>query len=726
MAKATQPHKYKGTPEQVKALRMVWVRAVAKFLPVVERQTLPEWADNYRVLSGKDSARPGPWRTNRVAVARGPMLAADEPGVETISLMVATQLLKTAYFLNIIGRYAHTDPCPILVVYPNEDAAQAFSKERLAPMVAATPVLRERFAKPRSRDYENTIEVKHFPGGFVAMVSAASEMNLSARPVRVVLLDEIDKYKPTKGGDPIELAEERSSTFNFNRLSIRASSPTGEETSRIWASYQQSDQRKPYIECPKCKFLQYPEFFRHVHWQKQGGQHRPETAGMFCEACNYQWSEPERLQSLRQIRWLQTKTFICCNEGQDPRVNRLWDWSEEFQVGYALCKNCGERAVDNSHAGFTASKLFSPYITIPKLAAKWLEAERDPETKQAFYNTQLAIPFKTQATKEIASKTVQSRLEDYLHVPDAAVAITIGVDVQPQAQGGNGRLECETVAWSETEESWSLDYSVFIGDPAQREVWQQLDEYLLRHWQREDGRKMRVLASCIDSGGHNTEDVYKFCFARRNRNVWAIKGASDRGGQWSPVWPARQWRMRQSARDRLRPVMIGVNAAKEAIRQRLLIEDPGPGFCHFPTGRPPGYFDQLTAERLVIERKSGIMVRRWDCPKHMANEALDARVYAYAAFQGLKLDRGFNPGRVARMLAPAPEPEAEEMPQPRTILAQPEPAQPWQPQAAPPFDLAARAAAQAAPAVREFRRPGVAMARPRIVRSRFMSSRGPF
>lgn len=652
-----------------------------------EVMTLPEWADEYRKLSRKNAARDGKWRTSTVEVARGPMLATDEPGVEFITIMCCTQLMKTAFLENFIGRAIHTDPGPILVIYPGEKSAEAFSKERLAPMIAETPVLRNLISDPRGRKSENTIDVKHFPGGFVAMVSAGSPMDLAARPVRFVLSDEVDKYAPTKEGDPILLGEERTATYDELGISlkIRCCSPTIEETSRIFASYKSSDQRKPYVPCPHCRHWQFLEFFKHVHWPKTGAHHLTEQAAIWCESCNKPWTEKQRRDALQKVRWYQTATFMCCGEGQDARVNRSWDYVHERRTGYARCAKCGKRAIANTHAGFTASKLYSPQTTVVKLAAKWIDAEKDPESKQTFYNTQLALPFRLEITKAIKSETVAQRRENYASVPDGACVLTAGVDVQSGGEGAIGRLELETVAWSSAEESWSIDYKVFIGDPAKPDVWRELDNYLLKPVLREDGRQMRIMATCIDSGGHNTEEVYKFCLPRAGRNVWAVKGASDRMGQWSPVWPVNQMNKnkvrRGTAGQQRRPVkIIGVNAAKEAIRQRLLIVEPGPGYCHFPAGRPAGYFDQLTSEKLTIERKGGMMIRRWAIQAHQSNEALDVRVYAYAALQGLINERGFKPDRVTAILQELSASEAEEGAEvfrgnaPAVILPPPKPA----------------------------------------------------
>jgi hypothetical protein len=87
----------------------------------------------------------------------------------------------------VIGFLGHTDPGPMLMVLPKDDAAKGFSKERLAPMIETTPVLRELMGDQHTRRSENTVTFKKFPGGFLALAGAGSPTNLSMRPVRVTL-----------------------------------------------------------------------------------------------------------------------------------------------------------------------------------------------------------------------------------------------------------------------------------------------------------------------------------------------------------------------------------------------------------------------------------------------------------------------------------------------------------------------------------------------------------
>lgn len=655
------------TATAIEALRLGLRQAVGTELAPPARLTVPQWADEFRRLSKKSSARAGRFRTRDVEVARGPMHAATEPGVRIITLMTCRQTLKTTMIENTIGRFAHIDPCPILVVYPKDDASEGFSKERLSPMIEVTPVLRERFGLGGRSD--NTVHYKAFPGGFVAIVSAGSPMDLAMRPVRVTCCDEVDKYEPNKEGDPISQAEECTSSFKHQALNIRACSPTWEETSRIYRSYLESDQRRAFVSCPKCGHWFDLNFFEHVHWEKRGGNHLTKAAAIFCPRCppaEAEWSEGDRLRAIGpgRVQWRQCATFVCCGEGQDPRLNKRWHWDETHQVGYALCRRCGKRAVPNYHAGFTCSKLFNPSTSVIELATRWVAASKSEDTKQTFVNSQLGLPYKASVSRAISASVLADRAEDFSSildtrktiVPADVCVLTAGADVQPGSQAREGRIEVEVVGWGLGEESWSLAYEVFTGDPSQPGIWAEVDKYLADPWQREDGHAMTIRACCIDSGGLNTEDVYKFARTRITRNVWAIKGASDRGGQWSPVWPQVIKAKRQKYRVGHRPIIIGVNAAKEAVRQRLLVPEPGPGFCHFPNGRPESYYAQLTAENLTTPTIGGVRVRKWVLPKDRANEALDCRVYAYAALCGLYVVRRFDMVKTARMIAGAPAP----------------------------------------------------------------------
>lgn len=631
-------------PAKEERLTRAWRRG----LTPPPRISVPEWADRYRKLAKEAGSTSGNWRTSTVEVARGPMLAVTEPGVHVITVMVCTQLMKTALIENIVGFFAHLDPSPMLLVQPKEDAAEQFSKERITPLIKATPVLRNLIGSKKTRSAEETLLYKAFPGGFLALAGAGSPDNLARRPVRVVLYDETDKYPITREGDPIALGDERMATF-VNWLSVRACSPTIEGESRIEASYLEGDQRQASVACPHCNHRMFPDFFKHVHWDSDDTGHQTKTARIYCEACGVGWDEGTRLMALRTIRWHQTKPFQCCGAHRSPvaayeeawkspnppadPVGAVWDWweSDRLAVYRAKCPTCDGWPVDNEHASFTASKLYSPWPkdAPPKIAAKWISDKDDPDRRVAFDNTQQGKPHRRSSAKDVKSDALAARAEVWPgEVPGGVGVITAGLDTQ------DDRVEIEFVGWGRNEESWSLKYVVVDGDTSTDELWERVDEQLLRRFQRADGREFTVDAACIDSGGHRTKEVYEFSKARLGRRVWATKGEAARNGQRSPIWP--QVKPNRRDRSKFKPVIIGVNAAKDTLRARLALTEPGPGYMHFPADRDLGWYAQLTAERLIMKVMGGRRFTVWDCPKNKANEASDCRVYAMAALEGLK------------------------------------------------------------------------------------------
>lgn len=639
------------------------------------RISVPDWADRYRKLAKEAGSTSGSWQTDTVEIARGPMLSVTESGVHTITVMCCTQLMKTALLENVFGYFAHLDPCPMLLLQPKEDAAEQFSKERITPLIRVTPALRKVIGANKQKTSKETLLYKSFPGGFLALAGAGSPDNLARRPIRVLLADEVDKYPITREGDPITLAEERTATFGLNWLSVRACSPTVEDESRIAASYEDSDQRRASLACPHCDHRQFPDFFKHVHWPKEGEKHQPNLALIYCESCGAGWSEGERLRALRTIRWHQTKPFECCGSRHSPlndydqawhnddetAVDKVWEWSESERhaVYRAICPDCGGLGVSNIHAGYQASKLFSPWQKDKPsdIAQKYLKAKGDPDRELAWWNTQMGLPHRPNYGKKLPIDALLARREVYdAEIPMGVVVLTAGIDTQ------NDRLEIEVVGWGKDEESWSISFDVIEGDLETAEPWTRLDAYLKQIWRRADGRGFTIMAACHDSGGNHTQKVYEFAKERLGRRIWAIKGESATNGKRSPIWPNK--RPTPKNRSQFKPIIIGVNSAKDSIRSRLHIEERGPGYMHFPVDRDIGYFSQLTSERLIMKEAAGQRYSVWELPHGKANEALDCRVYAYAALAGLfHLGLKLNALAIAidnnpdRLLPPSSEPE---------------------------------------------------------------------
>src|SRR5574337_46083 len=198
------------------------------------RLTVSEWADRYRKLSRESSTEAGAWRTARAEYQRGIMDAVNDAGVKQIVVMSSAQIGKTEILNNVVGYFVSQDPSPILLVMPTLEMGEAWSKDRLAPMVRDTPALRGLVAEPNSKGSGNTLLHKTFPGGHITIAGANSPASLASRPIRVILMDEVDRYPVSAGteGDPVSLAIKRAATF-WNRRVVMTSTPTVKGASRI-------------------------------------------------------------------------------------------------------------------------------------------------------------------------------------------------------------------------------------------------------------------------------------------------------------------------------------------------------------------------------------------------------------------------------------------------------------------------------------------------------------
>src|SRR5688572_17850002 len=175
-----------------------------------------EWADANRILAGKASSEPGPWRTSRTPYLQAPMNAmGPHSPVEMVVLMFGAQTGKTEASLNALGYLIAIEPAPIMYVSPTTETMKRTSRQRIAPAIEETPALRELVAPTRSRDEANTVLLKEFPGGALIMTGANSAVGLRSMPARVIFCDELDAFPADVDGEgaPLELALKRQSTF---------------------------------------------------------------------------------------------------------------------------------------------------------------------------------------------------------------------------------------------------------------------------------------------------------------------------------------------------------------------------------------------------------------------------------------------------------------------------------------------------------------------------------
>ena len=565
--------------------------------------TVSEWADRHRFLSPRASAEPGRYRTDRTPYMRAIMdaLSPSHPA-RRIVFMKAAQVGATEAGNNWIGYVIHHAPGPMLSVQPTVELAKRFSRQRIEPLIAESPALRERVKPARARDAGNTVLSKEFPAGLLVITGANSAVGLRSMPARYLFLDEVDAYPPSadEEGDPVALAEARTRTFSWRSKVFLASTPTIHAVSRIEREFEASDQRRFFVPCPHCQHRQWLRFER-LRWEKG----KPDTAHYQCEACDGAVEEHHKIEMLHAGDWRPTA------EAADPGT-----------------------------IGFHLSALYSPvgWMSWAMIARMWEASLATDEAKRSFKNGVLGETW-IETGEAPDWQRLYERREDWQigTVPSGGLFLTAGADVQKD------RIEVSVWAWGRGLTSWFVDHIVIDGGPEHAETWQQLSALLDRTWPHAHGARLGLAKLGIDSG-YESPAVYAWARSAGHAQVAPLKGVEGFNRAAPVVGPSfvdvteAGRKLRRGAR--LWTVAVATFKSETYRHLRLMrptdeeiaegAQYPA-GFVHLPRGLEAEWVKQLVAEQLVsVKTRRGFQRLEWQKLRER-NEVLDCRVYARAA-----------------------------------------------------------------------------------------------
>lgn len=496
------------------------------------------------------------------------MDAITDPTVERVVFMKSAQVGATEILNNTVGYFISQDPSPILVLEPTLEIGEAWSKDRLSPMLRDTPCLSGLVSDVKTRDASNTIRHKIFPGGHLTIAGGNSPASLRARPIRIVLGDDIDACQPTKEGDPIHLGIKRTTAW-WNRKVVLFSTPTDKGASRIEREYEHSDQRRYYVPCTQCGTFMILRWAQ-VKWTPDDPAH----PWYECESCKAPLGDRDRQTMVARGEWRAHAPFI-------------------------------------KTAGFWIDELYSPWVSLAEQVQSFLEAKKHRDTLRVWVNTSRGETWSEDETAVEGSALFRRRETYPAQVPGPVLVITAAVDVQ------DDRIEAEAVGWGLEEESWSLERRIFYGSPQQPAVWEDLDRWRLQPMTHESGIAMKITIMVVDTGAH-TKAAYAFVKQRQGQRVYATKGSSQHGS-------ALVSRPSKANLGRVNLFSVGTEAAKDTIFGRLKVTEFGPGYMHYPdtAAYDEEYFAQLTAESRVPKYERGVLVGFVYKKNRTRNETLD-------------------------------------------------------------------------------------------------------
>lgn len=581
---------------------------ICKSIKPLIKMSVTEWAKRYRVLSQGNSAEPGKFKTSRAAYQNEPMDAFTQVGVRQVIMMCASQTGKSTIMENVIGRFSHLDPCPIMMIQPSLDMAQDFSKTRITPMIRDTKVLTNIYQDgeaSKTRNGNNTILSKIFPGGRLIMCGANSPAGLASRPVRILLADEVDRFPDSAGGEgnPVDLAAKRMTTF-WNAVMGLFSTPTAAgRQGGIEAKYLAGTQEEWQHACPNC------ETYHLLRWEQLEVVHEERTD-----------KYGRKIFLVSSVKWR------CPECGFSYTQEQMREAPQQY-----VAKN--PDALQNGIRSFFVNCFASPWISWKDIALEYLEAKGDPTKEQVVVNTRFAESYQQRGAFDDETQFLKRREEYGAELPDGVLLLTAAVDTQ------DNRLEYEICGWGMDEESWGVSRGVILGRPDNAGTFAALDALLDKEYRFADGTALKVARTFIDSGGHYTGHIYKYCERNINKQRFAIKG---QGGAGLPL----NYKIAKASNSPIPLVLLGVDDGKQQVMNRLSISEPGAKYFHFPNEDRRGY-DQLYFKGIISERKrtvkKGGQIREiWEPVKingeTVRNEPLDLRVYNLAAMQSLKPD----------------------------------------------------------------------------------------
>lgn len=593
------------------------------------------WAERHRVL--EMSSIPGKWKNLFTPYLVGIMDAAGTRGVETVIICKSPQTGGSESGHNLVGWCIDRSPGPVMYVFPDEITARENARDRIIPMIAGSPRLRDYMTSAADDTSSLRINLSHMP---IYLGWSGSVSRLGNKPIRTLILDELDKYKNPKNEATSEiLAEKRTTTWRNRRHIIKISTPTTEDGA-IWRAFmEEAGARFDYwVRCPHCNMRQHMQF-ENITWPYKDEEQCPSSEEVLaqrlatypCEHCGAVWDDGDRDRAVRKGEWV-------------DRISGL-----ELYSYLRIHKPV--------KVGFHVPAWLSYFVSLSEVAAaelKYRETGKLDDLKN-LQNQYKAEPWKEEhAMRE--EDTILALCDDRPrgavpsplrhgtgNIPRIA-CILAGVDTQKN----HFRYTIRAFGYGDTEESWLIQAGIAPSFSA-------LNDILWNNVYRDaEGTEYTVRACMIDAMGGRTKEVYSWAIRHRGR-VYPWQGLQH---SVQPYTPSPQEYFPDAKGNKVK-IPGGLNLwrcdttfFKSDLSHKLAIapEDPGAFHLHANNdGALDGYVREMCAE--VWDDEKGA----WVNPKGRDNHFWDCEVMGLALAYILNV-RQWQPFEKKKKAPPRPTP----------------------------------------------------------------------
>lgn len=575
---------------------------------MLRRRPIPvsQWAERHRIV--EMSSIPGKWKNLFTPYLVGIMDAAGTPGVETVIICKSPQTGGSEAAHNVVGWCVDRSPGPVMYVFPDEITARENAKDRIIPMIESSPRLREYMTGYGDDASSLRVNLVHMP---LYLSWSGSVSRLGNKPIRTLILDELDKYKNPKNEATSEaLAEKRTITWRSRRHIIKISTPTT-VNGPIWTAFMQEAQVRFdfWVRCPHCGMYQLMHFER-IDWPGKDTDAEPDAEEVLsrrlatypCEHCGTVWGDSDRDRAVRGGEWRDRAgglTLASCLANRMPQ-----------KVGF--------------HIPAWLS-FFVSLSEVAKAALKYRQSGRVNDLKE-LQNQYKAEPWVQEhasrnedAVLALCDERPRGKVPGYVDVEPRVAALLAGVDTQKS----HFRYVIRAFGYGEMEESWLVQCGT-------ADSFDALDAVLWRNvYTDAQGREYTVRAAMIDAMGGRTAEIYRYGVKRRGR-VFPWQGVRS---MTQPYTPTPQEYYPDTRGNKIK-IPGGINLwrcdttfFKNDLAHKLSVHADDPGAYHLHSnglGELEEYAREMCAEVYDDEEQA------WMNPQSRANHYWDCEVMCKA------------------------------------------------------------------------------------------------
>lgn len=599
------------------------------------------------------SAFPGQHSYNLTPYWREPVdcMASDHPARKITIKKGAQTGCSACVLIPIVGWTIAENPGNMLFLTGHSDLSDELMVkiDHMIDNCGIRKLIRPSIQRTKNSKTGDTNKGKDFSGGTLITGSSTNHKLLMQRDIMIMLVDDLDAAPPSSKSDGSTQAmiEQRLAAY-YNKMKLYSvSTPRLEQSSNIEPLFLKGDQRLYHIPCTCCGEAIPLVWSINVDDKNTAGiYYKTDTrnrliknsVGYVCQKCGNFFDDKQKYEQNLSGVWV-------------PTVDPLED----------------------DHQSYHLPSLYAPpgmydwrYYVTQFLNANPIGAPQKKAEQQTFVNLCLGDVYRDTGEAPKAD-TVQQNIRSYQPgiIPEALsvrdgngkiVLLTCACDLNGVPD--DARLDYEVVAWSQSGSSYSVIHGSIgtfiprensIKNKVDRErwtyehnrpksVWPELTKILKQVWTADNGRKMRILITGVDTGHYNTF-AYPYIDTTKSTFIVGLKGDKvDKFIQYGV-----DVKNFKPAKERANLYLAQVNQVKDQISELINLKwDSGnddhqpPGFMNYPQPTDglyllKNYFSHYESEHRIVESKDGKSIAsRWE--KKMAtsqNHFWDVRVYNF-------------------------------------------------------------------------------------------------